>query len=402
MTVPGTPTWLRTRNDRTAFRLLLEHGPLSRTRLGELTGLSKPTAGQMMMRLERIGLVAAVGEITGQRGPNAISYGVRSDSMTGVAINVMANTIESVLVDPTDQAHPVAVMNLLECMAEGDERSAVADVEAAVRAACEEAGADISTVSIVAVGVQGSVDPTLDELWFTEALPGWPLRGARRQIEHATGYEVILENDANLAAAAARSIGTARDAASFAYVWLGEGVGVGVVVDGVVQRGASGAAGELGYLEVPRSAAAIDPHAVDFTDLLSADTIRRLRGLGPDAPLADVLAGLSEDEDLLADLAHRVALLVAPLLAVLDPPVIVLGGPTGHAGGGVLAALVQARIATTAYPKADPAKGPTHRPVSVRPAQSPSPVLEGARQLLVSEIRDRLEASIAESVNALG
>ena len=41
----GTPAWLRAQNDRTAFRLLLANGPLSRTQLGELSGLSKPTAG---------------------------------------------------------------------------------------------------------------------------------------------------------------------------------------------------------------------------------------------------------------------------------------------------------------------------------------------------------------------
>ena len=40
---PGTSAWLRAHNDRTAFRLILEHGPLTRTQLGELSGMSKPT-----------------------------------------------------------------------------------------------------------------------------------------------------------------------------------------------------------------------------------------------------------------------------------------------------------------------------------------------------------------------
>lgn len=48
----------RTQNDRTAFRLLLEHGPLSRSRCCSCPGWSKPTAGQMITRLERIGLIA--------------------------------------------------------------------------------------------------------------------------------------------------------------------------------------------------------------------------------------------------------------------------------------------------------------------------------------------------------
>ncbi|MGC4111580.1 MAG: MarR family transcriptional regulator [Nocardioides sp.] len=66
---PGTPRMLRGINDRAALDLLLEHGPLSRTRLGELTGLSKPTASQLLTRLEADGLVVASGSSRGGRGP---------------------------------------------------------------------------------------------------------------------------------------------------------------------------------------------------------------------------------------------------------------------------------------------------------------------------------------------
>lgn len=58
---PGTPRVLRAMNDRAALDLLLEHGPLSRTRIGKLTGLSKPTASQLLARLEAAGLVLAGG-----------------------------------------------------------------------------------------------------------------------------------------------------------------------------------------------------------------------------------------------------------------------------------------------------------------------------------------------------
>ncbi|PZQ51055.1 MAG: hypothetical protein DI570_25065, partial [Phenylobacterium zucineum] len=87
-TSAGTPAWLASQNDRTAFRLLLEHGPLSRSQLGELSGASKPTAGQMIARLERTGLIGPVGQVSGARGPNATTYGVRTDSRTGVAVSI--------------------------------------------------------------------------------------------------------------------------------------------------------------------------------------------------------------------------------------------------------------------------------------------------------------------------
>src|SRR5258705_3929769 len=74
--LPGTPRLLRALNDRAALELLLERGPLTRAQLGELTGLSKVTASQLVERLEERGLVARVGEQAGGRGPNAQLYGV--------------------------------------------------------------------------------------------------------------------------------------------------------------------------------------------------------------------------------------------------------------------------------------------------------------------------------------
>ncbi len=73
---PGTPRVLRAMNDRAALDLLLEHGTLSRTRIGKLTGLSKPTASQLLARLEAAGLVLATGTTAGRPGPNAQLYSV--------------------------------------------------------------------------------------------------------------------------------------------------------------------------------------------------------------------------------------------------------------------------------------------------------------------------------------
>src|SRR5262245_29013984 len=55
--IPGQPALLRAINDRAALELLVEHGPLSRAQIGRLTGLSKPTASQLLARLEEAGLV---------------------------------------------------------------------------------------------------------------------------------------------------------------------------------------------------------------------------------------------------------------------------------------------------------------------------------------------------------
>ena len=370
----GTPAWLAAQNDRTAFRLLLAHGPLSRSQLGELSGRSKPTAGQMIARLERAGLIAPSGEVMGARGPHAVAYGVRHDILTGVAISILEDRIEAVLVDPTDAEHPVVVSP-----ATGKHRSPASDVVGAVEAASVAAGVDRASVSVVAIGVQAAFDDASDRLSLTDSLPGWPEHGARTMIEQGTGLRVVLENDVNLATFAEGAVTGAQD---FAYLWLGVGLGAGLATGGNLRRGASGSAGEIGYLEVPRSAAGMDPEAHDFTDLLGEPAMMKLLDA---ADLTEALAKLPGNHDALEALAGRIALLLELLAAVADPAFFVLGGPTGMVGGAALADLVTAHRAVHGGPPVRTSRAGDH------------PVLFGARRLLVASIREQLEDAIVAS-----
>ncbi|MCU1549616.1 MAG: hypothetical protein JWR36_176 [Glaciihabitans sp.] len=381
-TQPGTPGWLRTRNDRVALDLLLDHGPLTRNRIGELSGLSKPTAAQMVTRLENAGLIRVVGEASNGRGPNAALYGVRSDRVRGVAIDITETVITSTVVDATGTQHPTVERSLPQ-----HGRSPENDVRGAVSAAVAAAGVDRDSVGIVCVGVQAATSDAGDRLSFTDTLPGWPAIGARGRLETALGLDVIIDNDVNLAAIAERSVGATRDVGSFALLWMGDGLGVSFDLAGTVHRGAAGGAGEIGYLSVSREAAAIAPDADDLTDLIGGGAVAAIaRAHGATGEhLSELLYGIADNHEVLAVLAPRIALGVIPVLAVLDPEVVVLGGPTGLAGGVALAELVQEQIITLSR----------WRPSVVASGVLAHPVLSGSRELLVGEIRSRLHNDVS-------
>jgi len=364
-TVRGTPAWLRTTNDRTALGLLLQHGPLTRNRLGELSGLSKPTAAQMVARLEEAGLIRVDGEISNGRGPNAVSYAVRADRVLGVAIDVSSSRITATVVDATGTEHPVAELPL----APDTERTAVSDVRGAIAAACDAAGIRHDAVRLVCIGVQAAVAQRADELSFTDTLPGWPTTGIRAHLERELGVSVTLDNDANLAAVAERAAGSADAVDGFALLWMGEGLGLAIDVSGRIYRGAAGGSGEIGYLPVPEEGKALDPEAPTLTEFFGAAAWTRLR----DTP------------DAVAALAERVALGLVPVLAVLDPERIVLGGPTGREGGERLAALVGQRLAASTQ----------WRPDVVATAVADHPVLRGAREVLIADVHSRLFEDVA-------
>ena len=87
---------------------------------------------------------------------------------------------------------------------------------------------------------------------------------------------VALDNDANLAAVGERTYGSGRDARTFVYVSVGTGIGMGVIIDGELYRGAHGAAGEVGYLPLGGDDGAAGRDA-------------RRRGILEEAPSADAV-----------------------------------------------------------------------------------------------------------------
>ena len=99
--LPGTPRLLRALNDRAALELLLARGPLTRAQLGEMTGLSKVTASQLVERLEQRGLVRRVGEQAGGRGPNAQLYAVTPGSAHVIGVDVGPERVVAACADIT-------------------------------------------------------------------------------------------------------------------------------------------------------------------------------------------------------------------------------------------------------------------------------------------------------------
>ncbi|ATW52454.1 ROK family transcriptional regulator [Streptomyces peucetius] len=351
--MPASPSTARAINDRLALELLQQEGPLTAGQLKTMTGLSRPTVADLVERLQESGLIQVVGEAgAARRGPNARLYGIVADRAHLAALDVRTESVSVVVADLLGTRLAEATLPI---GGEAGTGPAVEQAASLVERTARNAGA--TRLHSVCIGAPGLIDPASGELRATTGLPAWHRRlVAALQARLPTG--VIVENETNLAAVAEQRLGIACDRDSFAFLWLGHGVGAGIVLDGRLRRGASGGAGEIGFLPVPGTAAV--PSAVDcdggFHSLAGSAAICALgeryglRGpaAGDHAPpaAAVVAAALAADERaFLDDLAGRLALGAAAVASVLDPGCVVLGGEVGHAGGDALASRVEARLA---------------------------------------------------------
>jgi predicted NBD/HSP70 family sugar kinase len=385
--LPGTPRLLRALNDRAALELLLSRGPLTRAQLGEMTGLSKVTASQLVERLEERGLVRRVGEQAGGRGPNAQLYAVTPGSAHVIGVDVGPDRVVAACADITG-----AIIGRVEQSTQ-DTADPVGAVHSAVVQAAAQAGAAMSSVRRVVLGTPGLVDPATGEIAFAVDLPRWH-RGLLEDLRKDLSTTVVFGNDVNLAAVAEAQTGAAVGVSDFVLIWAARGVGLASVIGGRVHHGSTGAAGEIGYLpvpgaDVPRGGSKRGVVKGAFQALAGADAVKAIgqehgfRGAdAADIVRAAVAAG-SAGEPVLDELARRLALGVAAVCVVLDPPLVVLAGEVGLAGGPALAERVEQEVAAITLVS----------PHVVVSEVTVEPVLTGALRTALDAVRDEVFGS---------
>ncbi|QNE77368.1 ROK family protein [Streptomyces finlayi] len=391
---PGTPRVLRAMNDRAALDLLLEHGPLSRTRIGKLTGLSKPTASQLLARLEAAGLVMVTGTSEGRPGPSAQLYAVNARAAHVAGLDVTAERIVAAVADVTGETVGEYELRTPGRRAEGVVRQ-VAD---ALDGAVKDAGLTRADIHRVVIGTPGAFDPGTGRLRYASHLPGWHSPTLLEELAAFLPMPVEYENDVNLVAVAEQRLGAARGHEDFVLLWNEEGLGAALVINGRLHRGWTGGAGEVGFLPVPGTPLVrkvVKVNSGGFQELAGAQAVPRMAtALGidtPHQPYAEVAAGLlaraveayESDEaltELLRQYAQRLATGLASVTAVLDPELIVLSGELVSSGGDLLRSLIQSELAELA----------ASRPRLVLGEISRHPVLRGALERALADTRDEV------------
>jgi predicted NBD/HSP70 family sugar kinase len=332
----GTPSLLRAINERTLLDAIRDLGPVSRAQLARHTGLSKPTVSQGLAALHSAGLLREAGRTSGGKGPTAVLYELNSTAGWVVGIDVGHSFVRAAIANLTG-----------DIVARRDERTQVRSssalieqVGAMAHGVASDAGIRWKDVTHATLGSPGVFDEPSDHVALAHNLPGWGRPGLVEAVRDRLGTRLSFENDVNLAAVGEYWRGLGKGIPNFVYLHVGTGVGMGLVINHELFRGATGAAGEIGY--VPLVA---DPHARTSRlrgSLESAagaagvvDAAKRL-GMAPPLTARKVFAaarkGDAKATKVVATEAERIALAIAAVIPVVDPELVILGGGIGRNG----------------------------------------------------------------------
>ena len=320
----ATSPLLRNLNERTVLETIRAGAPISRAEISRRSGISKPTVSLALQSLLEASLVREAAERPDGPGYGALYFEPVPDAALVLGLDVGARFVRGAVCDLAgairarqDVELPVAVVP-----------EAVAAIERLRSSLFEASGLEPDRVDGVVVGVPGVVESETGVLRLAENVAGLEGRAFADELQSALGLPVALENDINLAALGEHWQGVAQGVDDFVFLSIGTGMGAGVVLRGELHRGRHGAAGEIDFALVGIDET-VDPAAPQVAELAS-----ELAGHRTDARAVFRAARNGDDRSraVVEEIARRIALHVAPVAAVADVELVVLGGGIGANG----------------------------------------------------------------------
>ncbi|SCW62122.1 Sugar kinase of the NBD/HSP70 family, may contain an N-terminal HTH domain [Rhizobium mongolense subsp. loessense] len=246
----ASPSGIRQRNELAAMRALYRHGRLSRAELARILGLNRSSSGHIITGLTADGLVREVGTAEQAQTTHAGRPGIMLELMPEAAFFLGIEIgVEHITVVEVDLACRI-VNNRMEPF-DGPSVDVETAVSRAIAIAFDTLPAEHrGRCEGLGVAVPAQMDKK--GLINTAPLLGWQNIQLADLVRAAVPAQmpVIVENDANAFATGASYGAREVHSGVTLYLVMESGVGGGIVVDGIVLRGARGLAGEIGHLRV--------------------------------------------------------------------------------------------------------------------------------------------------------
>lgn len=350
------PEFMRELNKALILNLVRQERTLSRTDIARRTRLSRSTVSTIVSELIEEGWVAecGTGKSRGGRRPILLAFNYQAGYVLGIGAGA---THLLALVTDLD-AKILAQIERPFDAAEGPQTGLPA-IASIGQDCLDQAGIEASQLIGVGVGVPGPLDFQKGTIVAPPIMPGWSGIPVREQLQEALKAPVYLDNDANLGALGERHYGAGRGLDNLAYIKIATGVGCGLIIDGTIYHGQSGAAGEIGHvtideegppckcgsygcLEAMVGGPAIAQRAMMAIEAgqptILAESISNGRLTAQDVDRA-ARQGDQLSQQLFRTAGRLVGIAVADVINLLNPGRVIIGGGVSQAGELILESL---------------------------------------------------------------
>ncbi len=345
------------RKNLAILEVIRKSGPISRTDISKATELNIVTVSNYVNHYIKKGLVieGELDESTGGRKPVLVELNPKAGYIVGVGLNMLS--MVGILVD--------LEINVLkeikwERYPENSE-GVIAKMVDLAEEIINQSEIDRAKIAGVGVGVPGIIDERGRTIRWPQSLGDKDVSiclSIKETFEKRLNIPTIVENDANAAVLGEKWLGLDREVRHMIYMF--SGVGAGILINGEIYRGASGAAGELGIASIKESKEEAFDIATQLgrweMDLGMVRSARERLEKGEKSVLRDMVGGdLSKlgfkelvravkEKDTFASRVveeggRTLGKKVAFLVNLFNPEIVVIGGGVEDCGASFLEAL---------------------------------------------------------------
>jgi predicted NBD/HSP70 family sugar kinase len=336
---------VRKQNRYLILQALRRHGPRPRVDIGRLTQLSPATVTAITAQLIAEVLEKLAGPIAHTtRGRPTVDLALNPKALLVLALKISIDRFELALSDYS--GHRVADKVLALATFNMEARDVVAKASKFIRAFLDETNTKTTDVKIIGIAMQGAVHASTGTLAWSPAFKARNIAFAA-PIAAQTGIDCVLANDANMIAEGLMAKEHQLYRGTAAVVFLGYGVGLGLVINGTTFHGSNGAAAEFGHMNHEPSGAlcrcgrsgCLEAYASDYGILRHAEGLPLNMAPPYGAVDRSVMLALENaarhgDENALAAFhaaGRALGFGLARLVALLNPDRIVIAGPGSSA-----------------------------------------------------------------------
>ncbi|WP_068774057.1 ROK family transcriptional regulator [Paenibacillus sp. FJAT-26967] len=311
---------------------LRQHPRLSRAELSVRTKLSRPCVSSLVDEMIHEGLIHEVGagESKGGRKPILLEYNVQAYTVVGAVFE--GSELEMAIADLKGELLH-SVHTRLTQPVNGD--SALQALESNLEKLLKKSGFERDRVIGMGVGLPGITQKRSGTVSYAPST-GWMNLPVGREIEERLGIPVILDNDVNMMTLGEFYGGAGSGFSNLVYMYVGTGIGAGIIIDKQFYRGSKEAAGEIGYMLIGSQRSRKQDGFGLFEKNYSATGIcekAAASGLALDAGRSVLqqlyqldLGGSEEARTLLEEVYSSWTSGIANTVSVLDPELLILSG----------------------------------------------------------------------------
>ncbi|GAB4114928.1 MAG: xylose repressor [Candidatus Caldatribacteriota bacterium] len=352
----GNKQLIKELNRAIVINTILNCGPLSRTRIAELTDLNLSTVSNIVSDLISKELIHETGEgkSKGGRRPILLEFNSNEKSVLGIKVG-----LDGIVIGLLNLKSEVLDKEFIPCPIKQEEKRILEVLSKSIQELLKKNKIKLEEIVGCGIGISGLVNQKEGYLVFSPILQ-WKKVRFREILEEKFKFPVFIDKDVNTLALAEKRFGAGKNINHFICITIGKGVGAGVVINGEIYYGSYGGAGDFGHiiiekdgprcycgkkgcLEIFSSDQFVISRMKEFLVKKDSQEIRNFFTAKKDLTLLSVqdilelaTKGEAISQGIFRELGENLSWGIMNLISLFDPELILIGGDGAKAGELIL------------------------------------------------------------------